>query len=87
MDETPSIGEELAMALAVQLYRKGIIDERDCAEMSNRLMAKGGDIAEDAAHLAPCIPIEAEAPSDREWSARQARSRFRLVPADGGNES
>ena len=78
MDDAPqTIGEEIAMALVVQLLRKGAIDEADVDTMAEGL-------SDDAQHLLNCAIVEAAAPAASDWRAEKARGRFRVV--DGGGE-
>lgn len=64
--------EEIVMALIVQLLRRGLIEPSD-------IEAMGEGLSEEAAHLANCAVVEAAAPSQSEWQAERARSRFRVV--------
>lgn len=76
VDEPVSLAEEIVMALIVQLLRRGLIDETD-------IEAAAAGLSEEAQHLVNCAIIEAAAPPESEWSAEQARSRFRVVkPGD-----
>lgn len=74
MDDAP-LAEEITLALATGLLRKGLIDEADVEAMC-------AGLSEDAAHHLRCCVIEAQAPADSDWAAGQARARFRVV--DGG---
>lgn len=75
------------MALAVRLYRNGVIDLDDCAAMADALNQKAAnarfedirDRLESAAHLATVIPVEAAERPQSDFKAEQARKRFRLV--------
>jgi hypothetical protein len=79
----------MVMALAVALYRKELIGADDLATAADSLLqraATGSDEEADrlstAAHLLTTVMLEAEMPSERDWEAEQARSRFRVVKSD-----
>jgi hypothetical protein len=75
--DTPPPAEELVLAMATGLLRKGLIDETDIEDMC-------AGLSEDVAHQLRCCVLEASAPSQAEWAAGQARERFRVI--EGGGE-
>ena len=91
-EDAPTVAEEFAMGLAAALYRKGVLTGDDFAEIAGALGLKAeesaGEAAERlyaAAHLATCVPIEADAISASQWSADKAREGFRVI--DGGADT
>ncbi len=85
-DTTPTPAEELLVALMSALVQKGVLVDQDVLDIAGALEDSAAgepeDIAERleaAADLARCSLLEAEAPSQEEFNAEQARSRFRLV--------
>lgn len=78
MDEPPCTAEAIASALTVTLLRKGVLDPDDIATAADSVEAED----ENAAHVLRCAVIEAEAPTQSEWLAEQARKRFRVIEPD-----
>jgi hypothetical protein len=74
--------DALIIALVEQLVRKGALNADDVDAMAERLDGEGED---EAAHWARAALVQAMATPASEWSADQARSRFRIVTSDGGN--
>lgn len=89
--EEPTVGEELAMALALALYRKGLLDVDDITGVSDLLLSKAeatsgveAERLESAAHLINCIPLEAEQGTPAEERAKLVRQRFKVIDGDEG---
>lgn len=77
------------MALAVSLYKKGVLDDDDVAVaavwLSEKAESETGDSEKrlyEAAQLMACVPLEAAEISEGDFAAERARSRFRVIDGD-----
>jgi hypothetical protein len=78
----PREPDPATLALIRRLCAEGIIGQADVDAIANDLDERGKP---DAAHAVRCEFIQAIAPSESEWQAERRRSRFEIVPPDGGN--
>jgi hypothetical protein len=84
--------EAILAALVAQLIRKGVLDGDDIEAMAEDIDAEATEAAtederealHETAHLTRCLLIEAEMPSESDWNADRARSRFHSI--DGGKQ-
>jgi hypothetical protein len=95
VDEPTSLAEDLLRAVVLRLISKGVMDAGDLLAISEEFAAKAHAASDEddcyrfemLADTANAIILEAEAPTESEWKAEQARARFRLIEGspDGGN--
>ena len=71
----------LVLALIRRLHGEGALDDSDLAAIADEVDSAREEDAE-AAHQVRCIGIEAAAPSQSDWKAERARSRFRVIEGD-----
>jgi hypothetical protein len=74
-----------------ELYRRDVVTDEMLRAVADRFGSQadraspsGAEVANHCAHMAVMLPIEAQAPTQSEWTAEQRRTRMRLI-SDGGN--
>lgn len=77
------IPDPLTEALIARLVQLGVLDADDIEAMAQILERQD---EHDAARICRASLLRAIEPSQSEWDADRARSRFRVFGPDGGND-